>query len=732
MAPWSNSWLVLGVGFFVCALGADGRATAPPEPVDVSKAIEIPPVVVTPTRREQTADEVDRSVALVDEEAVRESQGQGVPELLEESTGVFVQRTNRGAGSPIIRGLIGPQNLILIDGIRFNTSTFRTGPNQYLALIDPFAIRRIEVLRGPSSVLYGNGAMGGVMQVFTRDPPYPDGTTSVGGFGVLRFSSADLSPGGSAQFTSRFSNVSMLMGATFFRHGSMRLGGGDELALSSYNRAAWRAKIRVAPTSRWSLGASYLGSLVLDAGRVDQLGNGDLRVYDNTDHLASVTARYDGDGVVQRIQASVSYHRLVEHIDRYACTLSATGDGPLDVDACTSLDDGALTGKRRFDDQVDVAGAQMDMRLGFWGDRIHLTTGGEAYYDWIGSSREDAEAGDGFSFVAQPRGHFSDDSTYLSLGAYLVGDAHVVDFGPTIGRLQINSGVRYSHFIAEASDVPGIGDVSYSQGGLVGSGGVQWLRPGVYNLYASFSQGFRAPNLQESTVLGDTGSKFEIPNNELRPERSDTVEVGVKASVGSVRLGAAWFLSMLTDVVDEQATTWQGQSEVAGKPVVQRANVAKGRYQGVEADLSFRFWRMSLNANAAWIVGELTDGDDESFPARRVPPLSGTASLRYDAPDAQWYALAGVRWAMAQDQLHPSDRKDLRICGTSPDSSVVADPCNGTPGWVSFHVRGGWAPAHWVRLDVGVSNALDARYRMHGSGQDASGVDARITGTFTF
>jgi outer membrane receptor protein involved in Fe transport len=732
MVPWSNCLLVLAVGFIVCALDADGRASEPPEPVDVSETIEIPPVVVTPARREQTTDEADRSVSLVNEEAVRESQGQGVSELLEESTGVFVQRTNRGAGSPIIRGLIGPQNLILIDGIRFNTSTFRTGPNQYLALIDPFAIRRIEVVRGPSSVLYGNGAMGGVMQVFTSAPPFPDGSTTVEGGGVLRFASADLSPGGSAQISSRFGNVSLLMGGTVLRYGPLRLGGGDELALSSYNMAAWRAKIRVAPTSRWSIDASYLGSLVLDAGRVDQLGKGDLRLYDNTDHLASVTARYDGDGVVQRIQTSLSFHRLAEHIDRYTCALSGSGDTPLDVDACTALDESTLTQKRRYDDEVDVAGVQFSMRLGFWEDRIHLMTGGEAYHDWIGSSREDAKADDGFSFVAQSRGNFSDGSTYRSLGAYLFGDAHVVDFGPTIGRLQINSGVRYSHFIAEAPDVPGIGDVSYSQGGLVGSGGVQWLRPGVYNLYASFSQGFRAPNLQESTVLGDTGSKFEVPNNGLQPERNDTIEVGVKASVGPVRLGAAWFLSMLKDVVDEQPTTWEGQSEVAGKPVVQRANVAKGRFQGVEANLSLRFWRMSLNANAAWIVGELTDGDDESFPARRVPPLSGTASLRYDDADARWYALAGMRWAMSQDQLHPSDRTDLRICGTSPDSSLLADPCNGTPGWVSFHVRGGWTPSDWVHLDVGVSNVLDARYRLHGSGQGASGVDARITGTFTF
>ena len=89
----------LQIGLVVCFWSSMAWATNPPEPVDVQKTIEIAPVVVTPARREQSPDDVDRSVSLVDEDRVLEGQGQSVPDLLEESTGVFVQRTNRGAGS---------------------------------------------------------------------------------------------------------------------------------------------------------------------------------------------------------------------------------------------------------------------------------------------------------------------------------------------------------------------------------------------------------------------------------------------------------------------------------------------------------------------------------------------------------------------------------------------------------------------------------------------------------
>ena len=91
------------------------------------------------------------------------------PEALQLTPGVFVQKTNHGGGSPIIRGLTGNQTLLLIDGIRLSNATYRYGPNQYLNTIDILGVEKIEVLRGSGSVQYGSDALGGTVQVFTRD-----------------------------------------------------------------------------------------------------------------------------------------------------------------------------------------------------------------------------------------------------------------------------------------------------------------------------------------------------------------------------------------------------------------------------------------------------------------------------------------------------------------------------------------------------------------------------------
>jgi len=107
------------------------------------------------------------------------------------STGVFVQKSTHGAGSPFVRGLTGNQTLILIDGIRLNNSTFRYGSNQYLNIIDPFSLDKIEILRGSGSVAYGSDALGGTVQLFTLNPEFSEKLT-VKANALSRFASSDM------------------------------------------------------------------------------------------------------------------------------------------------------------------------------------------------------------------------------------------------------------------------------------------------------------------------------------------------------------------------------------------------------------------------------------------------------------------------------------------------------------------------------------------------------------
>ena len=109
------------------------------------------------------------AIEVLHQKHIQSRQMRSAPEAIALLPGVFVQKTNHGGGSPMLRGLTGNQTLLLMDGIRLNNATYRYGPNQYFNTIDLFSLEKIEVLRGSGAVQYGSDALGGVIQAFSRE-----------------------------------------------------------------------------------------------------------------------------------------------------------------------------------------------------------------------------------------------------------------------------------------------------------------------------------------------------------------------------------------------------------------------------------------------------------------------------------------------------------------------------------------------------------------------------------
>jgi len=126
-------------------------------------------IVVTVNRSDTRIKDLPYAVNRVDQKILQRNLSRTIPEALNGIAGLFIQKTNHGGGSPFIRGLTGNQALVLVDGIRLNNSIFRYGPNQYLTLVDPYVVDRIEVLKGSGAVQYGSDAMTGVVNVITPD-----------------------------------------------------------------------------------------------------------------------------------------------------------------------------------------------------------------------------------------------------------------------------------------------------------------------------------------------------------------------------------------------------------------------------------------------------------------------------------------------------------------------------------------------------------------------------------
>lgn len=727
-----------------------GGASEPEQTKDESAS----PTVTTSAPLPMRAFDSERSENIVDDDQIRERQAQSITDALDEEPGILIQSTNRGAGTLILRGLVGPENLIYFDGVRFNQSTFRTGPNQYLNMIDPWALRRIDVVRGPGSVLYGSGAMGGVLRMIPRE--LPDETVATSRFG---FRSADTSAGASLDAGTGNETFSARAGVTARRHGMLRIGSngstndpfvaaadGTTFLAQPYNEMFWRGGIG-AGVGDHSVRVNYFGGSVTDAMRVDRVGDGEVRVYDNQDHLAYVTYEFDGPRGVDELHANVSWHRTSEDVRRYNCettgvAIPGVDESPsrvADRDGCIDRDEGVLERQRLNRDLVDTLGTSFTGVSRLLDRELQITWGGDAYTDAVQSERSDAKAPD-FVFEARDRGNFSDGSTYTTLGLFGTGRYDIWSNEADVFRAQI--GARVENFSANAPNVTDqIGDVSYSFTGIVGSAGVTYLRGTDLNLYLHWNQGFRAPNLQESTVLGDSGNFYEVPNPDLGPERSDTFEFGAKVDWSDViKLRPSLWVSLLSNRITREPTTFEGQAEIDDKTVAQRVNRDSAYFYGADLAARTHAWKgASLFGNVGWTDGavEANGGDPNFMPGplhgllgsaesyenpRRLPPFQYLLGLRYE-PDDSWFIEVFMQGAGAQDKLSPGDLDDQRICEAQLGVlySELGEQCPGSGAWTTFNVRAGYR-YEAMTLDFAALNLTDERYRRHGSGVPDGGI----------
>ena len=195
-----------------------------------SSIVELEEVTVI-TRVEKDTFRTPNAVSVIDREQIERMNAPTTPRILRETEGVWAQQTTVGQGSPLLRGLTGYQAFLAIDGVRLNNSTFRSGPNQYLATTSPDSLDRIEVLRGAGSMLYGSGAMGGVISMFTKDA-IPDNATdhwNLQSRAFTRFSSGSAERLGRLEVVGSQKRLGFSVGASARWFGNINPGSGYDL-----------------------------------------------------------------------------------------------------------------------------------------------------------------------------------------------------------------------------------------------------------------------------------------------------------------------------------------------------------------------------------------------------------------------------------------------------------------------------------------------------------------------
>lgn len=676
------------------AAPAEDDIAAPP-PLDPDEPVAEFSSTVVGTRSRRSIVREHRAVTVIDAEALAEAAPRSTPEALHLVPGVSVQHTNYAGGAPFIRGRVGQQVLVLVDGFRMNTSIMRSGPNQYLKTVDPNALGRIEVLRGAGSVLYGSDAIGGVVSLSTKAPAGGDPS----GLVHLRGATFDESASGRAELDTGLGSSRVLVGIGGARHGDLRGAGPLPLAevpiyddgtqlFTGYEELAGDARVITPLGDGGELTTAFVGYHQFDAPRTDKCRPDPLecRWFDEQFYDLAYLRYRDDLPTIEELDlgAMVAFtherrRRHREERDRIEREL----DQVLTV---------GLTAR----------GSAPTIALGE--AALRISAGVEGYFDRLASEAERETISTG-EISIQERGKYLGGSSYLTTAAWTFGELRISE------DLSAIAGLRAQLVRAGVAGDPDTGRAAFDQTSLVpvASAGVRVRLTDWLHAVGNVDQGFRAPNLDDLTARSDEGPGFQLANPDLEPEESITFEAGLQ--VDHPRIAGAMygyqtfidgFITRDAAVCPPELVDQCGMAE----NVFALVNAEGARVEGVEAAFQVRLPAgVSVFATATFTRASRELGDGMTQPESKIPPLSGRAGVRFDFGDGRWFVESLADWAIRQDRLSPADIADARI------------PPGGTPGYGVAHVRAGGRHGR-LRGTLRLENVTSTAYRVHGSGID--------------
>lgn len=663
-------------------------------------------IVITAGRRETSSSDVAAPITVITSDDIEMLQPEKMADLFKMIPGVEIQGEGPFRGIPVIRGLSSNRVLILVDGQRLNNareSTTFAGIQP--ALVNLAEVERIEVLRGPASVQYGSDAIGGVVNIITRQPNLTEQTFKVTGNVAYEYGTSSDSSHGQALVRGAGKGMSFHIGASIQDVGNYTAADG---AYEDPRYEAYVLPDDTVPNSGMTQ-TDIDGSFSIVTG-----GQGVLKL--NAEMVRTEDIGFPGfDPATSGID--ISFPKF----DRNKLAV-AWESGPMGF-----LDDLTVSGWYQYVDKESIRNFDFSpfffsndftrseiKSYGFNTQGIstaginHLTYGIDFYQDELHDTSSSESTGmEPNDNVAVP------DSTQRGLGLY-VGDQISAS-----SRLTLNVGLRGDTFSFVSKEDPRyLGEpFDVTDSALSGNLGVIYGITDHVNLTGVIARGFRTPNIQERAFIGlaSTGDTWIAQNPDLSAESSWNYEAGFKVRYDRYSGGLNFFYNDLTDfigLVFLQPGDPGFQDCPPGLDCAQFQNIEKASIQGVELDLEVIFAKWwTLFGTYAYLEG---DNKSTGEPLGSIPPWKIIAGIRFQR--SSWWAEGNIRYVGSQTRL-PAD--DPRF-ETGTEAFTVVD------------LRGGYEFGFGLGVLVSVENIFDELYNEPYNNRPEPGVNLRATLRYQF
>lgn len=707
------------------------------------QVIEIDEVVISANKWEQDRAEVPNEILTISAKQIERNNPQTAADMLRQTGQVFVQKSQLGGGSPMIRGFSANSILIMMDGIRINNAIYRGGNLQNVIMLDPNLLAGSEVIFGPSSSVYGSDALGGVMDFHTIRPTFTDAKTLQShGAGVMRFSSANLERTAHFHVNVQNHKWSNTLGLTFSNFGDLRAGGNRPAKYPDFGK-------------RLEYIETINGQDVITTN--DEVNKQRFSGYEQYNLMNKLSYRLSSESTLTHTLYFTSssdiprYDRLIETDDDGILTNASWYYGPqkflLNALTFTNYSSNFLYDgikiilsnqfveesrndrkyqsinlrKRKEQVRVNALNIDLDKKLS---DQTELYYGFEFFINTVASSAEQENLNTE-AITPESTRYPDGGSDYMSAAAY----------GSLKHRLNkmivLTSGMRYTQVhLKSIFEDKSFYDFPYDQivlnnGALSGSIGAV-LSP-VKNLRWNlmFATGFRSPNVDDiGKVFDSEPGRVIVPNEELKSEFTLNYETGINWKIADrVTLEGSLYYTQLRDAMVRRSFEFDGASTIIYDGEVSEVealvNVGEAHIWGYSIGLSARLsnrvtFKTRINNN---------DGEDqvEHVPLRHTNPMFGHVSLSYQSDKLSVEGYTDFQAKRSWDDLAPSEQAKPHLY-----------TAEGSLGWYTINLRSSYQVSKSINLTASLENILDKHYRPYSSGISASGINGILSARYAF
>ena len=691
-------------------------------------------VVISAARRVQEKRHVSARIQTIRSDAIALQNPQTTADLLGVGGEVFIQKSQQGGGSPMIRGFATNRLVYVVDGVRMNTAIFRSGNIQNIINIDPFSLERAEVLFGPGSVIYGSDAIGGVMSFQTLQPQLSSNSkTQISGKAIARYASSNQEMTGHFSFGVGWEKWSLVTSLSSWRFDHLRQGqngprdylkptyvqhisGRDEIIRqddlllqipSAYNQMNMMHKLRFMPNDQWDFTYSFHYSETSPYGRYDRHN----RVFNGLPRYG--VWNYGPQKWMMNNLLVTNNHRWVGY-DHMKIRIANQAFQESRIDR--NFNDPQLRNRL---EEVSAWSFNLDMdkQLGnnytlFYGleyvdNRVHST--GETENILTGERR--------------PSSSRYPDAFWCSWAAYMSGEYKLNR------RLTLQGGMRLNRFALDMSFLGNqdfyplpFEEASNDQNAITASMGTVWRPVESWTIRANVGSAFRAPNVDDMGKIFDSEpGRIVVPNLDVEPEKAYSIDVGIAHDWSDqVRWEITGFYTLLNKALVRRPFRFNGQDsllyngEMSEVQAIQ--NAAFAQVYGVQ----FRF---DMNIAAGWLWSthiNLQTGKEETdagsiSPSRHAAPIFGLSRISYQKEAFHFQGYIHFQGQRNFEELAFSERGKTDIYALDDQGQPFA------PAWYTLNLKAQYKIDERFTISGGVENMTDQRYRPYSAGLSGSG-----------